>query len=204
MKLAWFSCIIVVPNIFQVLLSVWPGPIDRIKSLVIHRVTLSYHNQMWWVELFNYFYLLRNPNWCLYSSRAAANNSGTTAPLCGSVPSGRRNNKMCGSGLSTFMPWTTWYRWTIWDGESYCDEVHGCKCEHSLRLVRHSYDGTTTASHVHTHTHFLKTLRHEHTDVSHNVANLSIVAPQYLSIPFPSITDFWVMFWPNLLVIWHV
>ena len=62
-------------------------------------------------------------------------------------------------------------------------------------------DNSITRTRTHTHTHFLKTLRHEHTDVSHNVATLWIVAPQYLSILFPSITDFWVMFWPNLLVI---
>lgn len=42
------------------------------------------------------------PYWARYSSRALRCNSGSTRPLWGSVPSGRRNKRMWGSGLSQF------------------------------------------------------------------------------------------------------
>ena len=48
-------------------------------------------------------YLRRRPNWFLYSSRAWRANSGSTRPLWGSVPRGRRNKRMCGSGLHMVM-----------------------------------------------------------------------------------------------------
>jgi hypothetical protein len=34
-----------------------------------------------------------------YSMRARRASSGSTRPVAGSVPCGRRNNRMCGSGL---------------------------------------------------------------------------------------------------------
>jgi hypothetical protein len=50
---------------------------------------------------------LRSPeaNWFLYSSRAAAASSGLTRPDWGSVPSGRRNSSICGSGLKNNGEW---------------------------------------------------------------------------------------------------
>jgi len=72
-----------------------------------------------------HFYL-RRPNWFLYSSRAARNNLGSTSPVWGSVPNGRRNRRIWGSGLNTYIKRKGWgcsrpHKISVWILSGFCE-----------------------------------------------------------------------------------
>ena len=126
---------------------------------------------------------LRLLNWAWYSSLALRSISGSTRPLWGSVPRGRRKRRIWGSGLYILSNIHTYIHAHKWKAKVI--RMSNAQFVGSATLQRRLDDSTRL------------------TCEWHNVAILDFVGRRCLAIPIPTRDGSWGGSWQAPSVVWH-